>query len=765
MKTKITFLIAALAITMNLFAGAVTVPVGSTATVTDLQTAMSDAVTAGNTDITLDFPSGYVLGTSSADVTIVVPAGVTKLTFFAASSVATKPVLYLNTLTFTDGLMTNGLVFNGVKLITGVANRYLIQPNANATKMPGKVIITNCWIEGFRAVVYTSSSYAIALSEVTFSNNYFKNIATGGIISVAAGTIANINIKKNTFNNVGGDASGATGSDYFIDFRTANSVSSQINFSNNTIYYPRTQGRGLFRLGNATFTTGYIKENNNIYSTGNATSFSLQLLYTNSTGAISDTDSTNYYSNKMTLGSNKGSILTTVYTENSPSNLFMNPAGDDFTITDANFAGKSVAGDPRWFPQALTNAKNITTSVSPANAGSITPNTLSVNSGTSVTLTATANFGYVFKEWRGAISNTVVASTAQYTFTATTDSSLVAVFDPVTTYNFSVSNSGSGASWGKVTLTPAPTNGKYEAGTSVTATVTPNAVTNFVKWEDNSTSLTRNITVNSDVALTATFDVIPFITGWDFKTASPNTARTGDYYSDTNNKGLLNIYDQNGTATSWLANTGSFSPSTPCSYLWTTGATFATNRRYWQATFSTLGYNNIQVNSQMAGSYQHYLTQKMQVSLNGTDFTDVASLDISTTAWANLNATLSAAYNNQTTVYVRWIANTASTLVGNSADNDGTAITNIFVYATPIGTQLSNNQTLNAFAASTHNGQIIINSSLKNGKATIYTLTGQKMEELSLTNASMLSNKLNSGIYMVKFEEAGVVSTQKVIVK
>ena len=155
----------------------------------------------------------------------------------------------------------------------------------------------------------------------------------------------------------------------------------------------------------------------------------------------------------------------------------------------------------------------------------------------------------------------------------------------------------------------------------------------------------------------------------------------------------------------------------------------------------------------------------MQVSLNGTDFTDVNSLDISTSNWANLNGTLPATYDNQATVYIRWVANTASTLVGNSSDNDGTAITNIFVYANPIGTQLNNNEVLNAFAAANANGQIMINSSLKNGKATIYTLVGQKLEELSLATSTTMSKKYNSGIYLVKFEEAGRVSTQKVIVK
>ncbi|MFT3752414.1 MAG: T9SS type A sorting domain-containing protein [Paludibacter sp.] len=763
MKTKITFLMATLAITLNLFAGAVTVPIGSTATVTDIQTAMSDAVTAGNTDITLQFPDGYVLGTSASngDVTLTIPAGVTKLTLYAAPSVSTKPTLYLNTFTFSDGLMAGGLIIDGLNVKTGTVGRYLIQPSAStATKIPSKVTIRNSWIEGYRVVF--NSSLATTTSEINYYNNYFKNIANGGIITVTTGSVPVINIKKNTFNNVGGDASGTTGSDYFIDFRTASSVSSAINFSNNTIYYPRTQGRGLFRLSSGTFTTGYIKENNNLYSTGNATSFALQLLYTNSTGAISDADSTNYYSNKMTLGSNKGSISTAVYTENSPSNLFMNPAGDDFTITDANFVGKSVAGDPRWFPQPIVNPKALTTSVSPANAGTVAPSLATVAAGTVLSLTATKAFGYAFKEWRSANTNEVVSTSNPYSVTMNTDTSLVAVFDPVTTYDFTLNKVGS--NWANVSVSPAAVNGKYETGTSVTLTVVPNGVASFVNWEDNSTATPRIITMDANKTVTANFTETPFITGWDFKVASPNTNRSGDYYSDAANKGAFKIYNQDGSETSWLSNTGSFSPSTPCAYLWTPGATFATNRRYFQASFSTLGITNVTVASQIAASYQHYLTQKLQASTNGTDFADVASVDVSTTTWGNLNATLGAAYENQATVYLRWIANTGSALLGNATDNDGTAITNVYVYGVKMTTGFEQTE-MNQFAYAV-DSKIYINNAVANGEVKLYNTMGQLIDVKQIVSMQTVFEKnIKSGIYIVKFNSDSKEYAQKLIVK
>ena len=762
MKLKITILALSILISLKLFAGAVTISVESTATVNNLQTLISDAVTNGNTEITLDFPSGYELGTSASggDVTLNIPAGVTKLTFFAAPSVDTMPVLYLNTLTYADGLMSGGITFDGLKLATGTTNRYLIQPSSsNSSYIPAILTIKNSRIEGYRAVLYSTLA---STNYVYFNNNIFKNITNSGIISVTSGYLPIVNIRNNTFINVGGDASGSTGTDYFIDFRSANSVTSQINFSNNTIYYPRRQGRGLFRLGNSTFTTGYIKENNNLYSTGNASVYTFQLLYTNTAGAISDNDSTNYYSNKMTLGSNKGAILTTIYTENEPSNLFLNAAEDDFTINDPNFVGKNTAGDPRWFPQSLSNPKSLTTSVSPANSGTVSPSSASVAPGTVLSLTANKEFGYLFKEWRSANTDVLVSTSNPLSVTMNTDTALVAVFEPVTTYDFTLNKSGS--SWGNVSISPEAVNGKYETGTSVTLTVVPNGVTSFVNWEDNSTITQRVITMDANKTVTANFTETPFITGWDFKVDSPKTNRSGDFYSDESNKGTFKIYNQDGSETSWLSNTGSFSPSTPCAYLWTAAANFATNRRYFQASFSTLGITNITVTSQMAGSYQHYLTQKLQVSTNGIDFTDIKSLDISTSTWGNLNATLGANYENQTTVYLRWIANTGSTLLGNTTDNDGTAITNVYVYGVKTTTGIE--KIVSKQFAYVSSGKIIVNSTESNGEVKVYNSMGNLIEIKQIISLQTAINKnLKPGIYFVKMNGGKNEVIQKILVK
>ncbi len=883
MKKHFSILWLALLATIALHAGAINIPIVSGKAVADIQTDMSNAVSAGNTDITLQFAKGGIWGAASSggDIILAVPAGVTKLTLtYDPATTGAMPVIYINQLTYTDGLMTDGIFFDGVKLFTGTANRYLIAPTTTAAQFPAKISIKNCWLEGYRAVV--SSTLATSTSQIIFSNNYFKNIGASGIINVNNGSISVINIRKNTFNNVGGDASGATATDYFIDFRSANSVTSQITFSQNTIYYPRTQGRGLFRLGNATFTTGFIRENNNLYASGNATTFTMQLLYTNSSQAVSDADSTNYISNKMGIGSNKGSIVTTVYTENNPSNLFVDPASDNFTINDPNFSGKIIAGNPACFYpatinitgaslinfnynlgtgpstsqyftlntvvlraevgikapahyeisldnstftdsltvggkgndlsnqqiyvrlksgltigtydesvkltslnavtkfvtcsgsvtsslpalnaptgltannisytgfsagwSAVTNASsyvlrillngtavntinNLTitsvdvtgltpgsaysfavtamgdgvnynnsvestpsevintpfihlfTSINNTSAGTITksPNLPYYASNASVQLTASKNFGYKFINWVDSVSGSVISTSNAITVTMDGTKHYKAVFESVNTYTFNVTIAGS--PWGKVSLSPAPTDGKYEEGTNVSMIVTPNAVTTFSYWENATTATSRAITVDGNKSFTATFDEIPFIVGWDFKVADPKSARAGDYYSVSTNQGIFSMYEQNGTAVSWLSHTGWGSPSTPCTIKWTGGSSFLTNQRYYQASFKTTGYQNVQVKSQMTGSYQYYLTQKLQASLDGVNYTDVISVDLANNTWTDVNCTLPADYNNKEIVYIRWVANTASTRNGNTADSDGTSLTNVFVLA------------------------------------------------------------------------------------
>jgi hypothetical protein len=227
-------------------------------------------------------------------------------------------------------------------------------------------------------------------------------------------------------------------------------------------------------------------------------------------------------------------------------------------------------------------------------------------------------------------------------------------------------------------------NGKYETGTVVTATVISNAVTNFLHWEDQTTSSTRTIQVTADQTLTATFDQASFITGWDFRNTSPSSTRSGDYYSDLANTGSFSMYNADGTSAGWLGTSGAYSPALPCARMWTPVANFSTPR-YYQASFSTTGYKNIVIKSQVGACYHAYPVILMQYSLDGTNYTTVNQVDITSvynSGWATLNGSLPVAAEGQTKVYVRWIEDaTSSPTLGSASDVDGTSITNAFVLA------------------------------------------------------------------------------------
>lgn len=339
--------------------------------------------------------------------------------------------------------------------------------------------------------------------------------------------------------------------------------------------------------------------------------------------------------------------------------------------------------------QAIQNTVNLTTSVSPEGSGTVLPQSGTIESGSTVSLTASKAFGYTFKEWRGGKSNTFLSNSNPISIIPTTDTAIVAVFDPIPTYSFTVNKSGTGSTWGQITLNPVPVNGKYETGTEVTMTVVPNGVTSFMYWENSATDLSRTIKVTKDTVFTPTFDVLPFIAGWDFRNTTPSSDRSGDYYSSVSNQGLLALKNQDGTSAGWLGSAGRYSPSYPCASMWTPVANWPTPR-YFQATFSSVGYSNIRINSMLGASYHAYPVVDLWYSIDGTNYTKRKSVNLSTaygSSWVQLNDTLPAIANNQAKVYVKWLPDANSTpVLGNAVDVDGTGITNVFIYAdeTPV---------------------------------------------------------------------------------
>lgn len=127
-----------------------------------------------------------------------------------------------------------------------------------------------------------------------------------------------------------------------------------------------------------------------------------------------------------------------------------------------------------------------------------------VEQGTSVTLTATPNSGYVFANWTNNL-NTDVVTVNPYTVTATADVTYTANFqEEAVTYTISVS--ADPVEGGTVTG-----GGTYDKGANATLTATPNANYDFVNWTKNGVEVGTDATmfienITADAEYVANFD-------------------------------------------------------------------------------------------------------------------------------------------------------------------------------------------------------------------------------------------------------------------
>ena len=168
----------------------------------------------------------------------------------------------------------------------------------------------------------------------------------------------------------------------------------------------------------------------------------------------------------------------------------------------------------------------LSTPVEPAEAGSVSrePDLEQYKEGTVVTLKAIKNFGYKFKEWQDA-NGAQVSTEATTTVTMDAEKTMKAVFEvvPVYTVTTDVTNDAD-RTLGSITLTPNDHDGKYEAGTKITATANESRILKFLNWSDanenNTAGATREVTVNDNMMLVANYEVQDFIAVFDASTTA-----------------------------------------------------------------------------------------------------------------------------------------------------------------------------------------------------------------------------------------------------
>ncbi len=305
---------------------------------------------------------------------------------------------------------------------------------------------------------------------------------------------------------------------------------------------------------------------------------------------------------------------------------------------------------------------------------------------TSITVTATKNFGYKFVNWTDA-NNQVVSTDEAYTFSISTNTALKANFEKINTYALNYKVEG-GAKDYMISASPVPTvvKGKnmYEEGTEVTLTASSNDILTFTNWNDGETGAERKIKMNVDQSYTAAYSAKDFIAGWDFY-KSAREGRTADFAAEDNDVDQLILRDADGNTYAWLdkSNSAGGYEGKNAAVNWTSKKTKALGETYWQTKVNATAFTDIKVKSSMLYNYNAYETYNVEYSLNGTNWTKVGAIKMpGAKAWTDGEFTLPADANNKAEVYIRWVADKTSSIKGATGDNDGISITNIYITGT-----------------------------------------------------------------------------------
>jgi len=323
-------------------------------------------------------------------------------------------------------------------------------------------------------------------------------------------------------------------------------------------------------------------------------------------------------------------------------------------------------------------AYTLAISSSDSNAGTVSssPAGTEFDEGTSLTVSATENFGYHFQSWVDADGN-VVSEENPYSFEIAANTTLKAVYTAKNVYAMNLSYTN-GARTNLVTVEPEGNlvDGVhyYEEGTQVKLTALNNKILTFTNWEDNTTAAERTITIDEEKNITANYSACDYIVGWDLYDTSVRQDRAAEYASDSENAGLLVLRNAAGTSLSWL---GSVMNGKSSARVWRN----LTENDYFEISFSTTGYNNVKVSAAVGDDYNAHSVIYMQASLDGTNYTTVGTYNLPNRGWDEQEFALPDSFSNQTKVWVRFMPDYDSDLTGVTSDYDGTGVAEIFVLA------------------------------------------------------------------------------------
>lgn len=328
---------------------------------------------------------------------------------------------------------------------------------------------------------------------------------------------------------------------------------------------------------------------------------------------------------------------------------------------------------------SLTAAGNI------AEAGKVTvyPASDKYDEGTELTLTAAEDFGYDFVNWTNAAGEEV-STEAKFVYTVNADDALTANFVKVNTYELAMTIEG-GANDYMVSYNPVPTivDGKqmYEEGTVVGIAAASNPILTFTNWSNGESNPSLSVTMDGDKAYTAVYSAADYIVGWDF-IKKGGSGRPADFASTVDNESaVLYMTNEAGDVQGWLDK----SKEAAGGYESFEGAAVNWKKlgEYWyEFKINASEFTNIRVDAELMYNYNAYTTVIVEYSIDGTTWTEAGRVTMAGAKTENpVSATLGEDANNAASLIVRFRPDTTGAVDGSSApDNDGTTISNIYVY-------------------------------------------------------------------------------------
>lgn len=370
-----------------------------------------------------------------------------------------------------------------------------------------------------------------------------------------------------------------------------------------------------------------------------------------------------------TLGKTSGPVVVKVYLRGLANNKQY--ALEDVTLTT------DIAGEVEAVAQYTLGV-----TVADAAAGEVTSSPAAglLDEGTPVTVSATENFGYHFEEWTDETGKRV-STDNPYSFELKGNTLLTARYSSKPVYALNVTTEG-GANGYQVELSPAGNvvDGVhyYEEGTDVRLTANSNAIMVFLNWEDNSTLNTRTVKMDSEKNVTAVYSAADYIVGWDFYNDQPASERAADFKAESDNAGLLSLRNAAGNTTSWLSRGAEKGAENGkwAARIWKK----LSEKNYFEVSFSTAGYTDVKVQAALGVNYNTYSKVTAEYSVDGKEFKAAGTYELKS-GWTEGEVSLPAEAWGRERVWVRYMPDYGSALVGNAGDYDGLAIAELFVTA------------------------------------------------------------------------------------